>query len=117
MVKTIVSNKVITKEKAPKASILTRYDAFCKGQEKQGMVWFLIPLMSLPAVVMPISIMAMSYFTGFIAFIALSILLFYTNIVLTVAERPVKTKITFYLFTVLVHIIVPLAAFFLGLFS
>lgn len=117
MVKSIVSNKVISREKGPKVSLLARYDAFCKGQEKQGMVWFLIPLMSLPAVVMPISIMAMSYFTGFTAFIAVSILLFYANIVLTIADRPVKTRITFYLFTVLFHIVVPLGLLLLGLFS
>lgn len=117
MVKSIVSDKVITKEKRSKTGMLTRYDAFCKGQEKQRMVWYLIPLMSLPAVVMPISIMAMSYFTGFLPFIALSILLFYTNIVLTVAERPVKTRITFYLLTVLLHIVIPLAALLFGLLS
>ena len=117
MVKAIVSNKAITKQEKHKPGIVARYEAFCKGQEKQGMLWFLIPLMSLPAVVMPISIMGMSYFSGFIAFIAVSILLFYTNIVLTVAERTVKARITFYLFTVLFHIVVPLGAFLLGLFS
>ncbi|MCB0628448.1 MAG: hypothetical protein R2806_25300 [Saprospiraceae bacterium] len=117
MVESTVFRKVVLKKKQQQTGLAARYEAFCRRQEKQTMVWYLIPLMSLPAVVMPISIMAMSYFTGFIAFIALSILLFYTNIVLTVAERPVKTRITFYLFTVLVHIVIPLAAFLLTLFS
>lgn len=58
----------------------------------------------------------MSYFSGFIAFVGISILLFFTNIVLTIAEQPTKTKITFYLITVLFHVIVPLITFLFVLF-
>ena len=71
----------------------------------------LIPLMSLPAAIMPISIMAMSWLPGYIPFIAASILLFFTNVVLTIAEQSKKVVITFYLFTVLFHIIAPLFVF------
>ena len=83
MVKSIASNTVTTKEKKHKAGIVARYETFCKTQEKQGMLWYLIPLMSLPAAIMPISIIAMSYFSGYLAFIGISILLFFTNVVLT----------------------------------
>lgn len=100
-----------------KKSLLERYDFFCRQQEKQTVLWYLIPLMSLPAAVMPISIFAMSYFSGFIAFIGISILLFFTNIILTIAEQSSKTKITFYLVTVFFHVAVPLIALLFKLLS
>ncbi|MCB0539602.1 MAG: hypothetical protein R3A50_04245 [Saprospiraceae bacterium] len=116
MVKSIASNNVTIKQKKNQTGIAARYTEFCKSQENQGILWYLIPLMSLPAAIMPISIFAMSYFSGFIAFVGISILLFFTNIVLTIAEQPTKTKITFYLITVLFHVIVPLITFLFVLF-
>jgi len=112
----MTSNLVVTEEKKRKAGIATRYHAFYKRQENQGMLWFLISLISLPAVVMPISILAMSYLSGFVTFIGISMLMFFTNIILTIAEQPTKTKITFYLITVLFHLVVPLVVFLFGLF-
>ncbi len=116
MVESRVSNTIITKEKKHKAGITNWYDAFCKEQEKQGILWFLIPLMSMPTVIMPLSIMAMSYFPGYIAFIGISIVLFFTNIVLTVAEQSIKTKINFFLITIAYHLFIPLFAFLFGLY-
>jgi len=114
MVKSVDSNTLIPKEKKHKTGIASRYEVFCKGQEKQGMIWYLIPLITLPTVIMPISIIAMSFFSGYIAFIGISILLFFANIVLSIAEQPTKTKITLYLITVLFHIAVPLISFLFG---
>lgn len=111
MVKSMTSNRVKTEDKRSERGIAARYATFCKAQEKQGMLWYLIPLMSMPAAIMPISIMAMSYFPGYIVFIAISMLIFFTNIALTIAEQPIKTKVSFFLITVLFHVAVPLAAF------
>ncbi len=105
------------KSKKHKAGIVARYQTFCAKQEKQGVLWYLIPLMTLPTIVMPASIMAMSYFSGYMAFIGISTLLFFANITLTIAEQPVKTKVTFYLLTVLFHVLVPVIAFSFELFS
>mgnify|MGYP001262182905 CR=1 FL=1 len=94
-----------------KTSLLERYLEFCEREEKQRTLWFIIPLMVLSAAVMPISIFLMSYFDFFIAFIAVSILLFFTNIILSIAEQPTKVTISFFLFTVLFHFGVPLVCF------
>lgn len=88
-----------------------QYDSFCRRQEKQAVLWYLIPLMSLPAAVMPASIIAMSYLPGFIPFIGVSILLFFGNIILNIAGLKRKTIITFYFATALIHILVPLIVF------
>lgn len=92
-------------------SLLERYLAFCEQEEKQRALWFIIPLMVLSAAVMPISIFLMSYFDFYIAFIAVSILLFFTNIILSIAEQPTRVTISFFLFTVVFHFAVPLICF------
>lgn len=104
------SQNVLEKEKRNQG-FLARYNEFCRRQESQGILWYLIPLMSLSAVVMPVSIMAMSWLPGYIPFIAVSILLFFTNVVLTIAEQSKKVVITFYLFTVAFHLVVPFFIF------
>lgn len=68
--------------------------------------------MALSAGVMPPSIMLMSYFSGlFMPFIAVSILLFFTNIILSIAGKPVQVTVPFFLFTVAFHFGVPLLCF------
>lgn len=85
-----------------------KYLNFCDQQMKQRTLWYLIPLMSLSAAIMPISIFLMSYFEGYIVFVAISILLFFGNIILSIADQPTRVTITFYLLTLLVHFLVPL---------
>ncbi len=105
----ILKNK--KKKQGQKQGFATKYDAFCKGQEGQSMLWYLVPLMSMPAAIMPISIFIMSYFPGFIPFVGVSMLLFFSNIILTISEQSTKTRITFFLLTVAFHIAVPLLSF------
>gem|GEM_PF-1364940 len=97
--------------KTKKKSMKERYLEYCDSQTKEGLLWYLIPLMTLSAAVMPPSIFAMSYFTGYIAFIAISILLFYTNIILCIAEQSTRVTITTYFLTLVFHILVPLICF------
>ena len=98
-------------EKSERKIKYNRFDKYFETQKNQDMVWYIIPLMSIPAVFMPISIFAMSYFNGYLFFIGLSILLFFTNIILTIAEVSTKIKIIFYLFTVLVLMVTPVIIF------
>lgn len=92
-------------------SLLDRYLAFCEREEKERALWFIVPLMVLPAAVMPISIFLMSYFDMFLAFVGVSILLFFTNIILGIAGQPARVTISFFLFTVAFSFIVPLLCF------
>ncbi|MBK8501552.1 MAG: hypothetical protein IPL46_04720 [Saprospiraceae bacterium] len=110
----VISSQTIEyrKEKRrEKMGFVARYDAFCKRQESEGLLWYLIPLMTLPTIIMPISTIAMSFLTGYIAFVGVSILLFFANIIVTIAGLSQKTVISTYLFTVLFHIMAPLFIF------
>ena len=98
-------------QKSEKTGILSRYYDFCDKEEKQRTLWFIIPLMSLASAIMPVTIFLMSYFDFFLFFVAISILLFFTNIILSIAGQPTRVTITFYLFTVLFHFLAPLLCF------
>lgn len=93
---------------------LSRYWAYCDRQMKQRTLWYLLPLMSLSAAVMPIGIFLMSYFTWYLSFVAISILLFFANIVVNIAGQHTRTTITIYLITLLVHVLAPLLSFLLS---
>ncbi len=96
-----------TKLHNDKVSIVDRYLAFCDRQMKQRTLWYLIPLMALPAAVMPISIFAMSYFGGYLPFVGVSMLLFFSNILVNIAGQNTRWTITLFLLTILFHLIIP----------
>ena len=99
-------------------SLRQRYLDFCERGEKQRALWFIVPLMTLAAVVMPPSILLMFYFPSVLtAFITASIVLFFINIILSIAEQPPRVTISFFLFTVLFYIFAPLICSIVSLFS
>lgn len=107
----VINNQLYNTTSKNKKSLKDKYLDFCDSQMPYQTLWYLIPLMSLSAAIMPISIFLMSYFKGYLLFIAVSVLLFYTNIILSIVQKHTRTLITMYLFTVLFHIICPLTSF------
>ncbi|MCC6726424.1 MAG: hypothetical protein IT258_18120 [Saprospiraceae bacterium] len=102
----------MTSNKDRPKSLSGRYRAFLEREEKNRTLWFIVPLMVLSAGVMPPTIFLMSYFGGlFLPFVGISILLFFTNITLSIAGQPVRVTIGFFLFTVAFHFVVPLLCF------
>lgn len=96
---------------------LARYYDFCDRQDHQRAFWFIVPLMIMSAAIMPVTIFMMSYFGFFLPFIGISILSFFTNIILSIAGQPTRVTITFFLFTVAFHFAVPLLLFVIGLLT
>ncbi len=93
-----------------------KYLDFCDSQMNERTLWYLIPLISLSAAIMPAGIFLMSYFDWYIGFVGFSIILFFANIIISIAEQHTRVTITFYLITVLIHILAPvLSLIFFGL--
>jgi len=119
MANSIVLNKVNKRSITPtksKPTLLERYYAFCDAEMKNRMVWFLLPLMSLSAAAMPISITIMYYYAAYpvyLAFVAFTILAFYANILATIAEKNTRVTITLYFITLALFTIIPIISFLL----
>ena len=58
-------------------NIIEQYFDFCDKQMSSRTLWYLIPLISLPAGVMPLGMYFMSFFEGFTTYAGFSILLFF----------------------------------------
>lgn len=84
-----------------------QYLAFCDRQMEQRTLWYLIPLMALPAAVMPISIFLMSYFDGYLLFVGASMLLFFANIIVNIADLNTRWTISLFLATILFNFLLP----------
>lgn len=97
-----------TKLQKERKSWAQQYLSFCDQQMDQRTLWYLIPLMSLPAAVMPISIFLMSYFEGYLLFVGASMLLFFTNVVVNIAELSTRWTISIFLATLAFNFLLPL---------
>lgn len=97
-----------TKLQKERESWLQQYLSFCDRQMDQRTLWYLIPLMSLPAAVMPISIFLMSYFEGYLLFVGASMLLFFSNVVANIAELSTRWTISLFLGTLAFNFLLPL---------
>ncbi|MBV6441872.1 MAG: hypothetical protein DYG98_23325 [Haliscomenobacteraceae bacterium CHB4] len=107
---------------APKSLLKTRthtnwwqrYLQFCDRQSAQNTFWFLLPLITLTCIFMPVSICLVYYFAGlesfYLSFVAVSVLTFFTNILLNIAQTGTRVTISAYLLSVLLHIAGPVAA-------
>ena len=100
-------------EKTQSSNLLDRYFKYCDQQMKQRTFWYLLPLMSLSAAVMPIGIFLMSYFEWYLLFVAVSMLSFFANVVVNIADQHTRVTISVYLVTVLLHVLAPLLSFWL----
>lgn len=89
-----------------------RYLQFCDRQS--SMLWFLLPLITLTCIFMPVSISLVYYFAGpegiYLPFVTLSMLVFFGNILLNIAEMNTRTTISAYLLSILLHIAGPVVA-------
>jgi hypothetical protein len=88
-------------------TLLKKYLTFTESQMEHRTLWFLIPLILLPTAIMPVSIILMYGSSWYLAFVGLSIILFFSNVVINIAQLPTKVTISVFLFTVLIHILLP----------
>lgn len=109
------SNSYKTQDHSHK-SLRQRYLDFCDQEEKERTLWFILPLMTLPAVIMPITIFMMSAFSAvYVYFVGASMLLFFANLIMSIAGKPTRVLISFFIFTLLFHFLMPLACFLVSL--
>lgn len=86
-----------------------KYLNFCDTQTNNRAFWFIVPLVTISAIAMPIGASILAYSSWLIAYIALSILSFYANILASIAQFPIRSIIHTYVFTIAFHVIVLLA--------
>lgn len=98
-----IQNRSIENSFSKNKSIKERYFEYCDSQAK--IVWFLIPLMSLSAAIMPAGFVLMWSFDWYLAYVFFSVILFFGNIILNIAERNTRETISFYLFTIAFHVL------------
>jgi len=98
----------IVKSKTNK-TIIEKYFNFCDSKMDNPLVWYLIPLMTLPAVFTPIAVVILYYLNlPYIWFMSASVLIFYTNIIVNIYGLNTRVTISTYLVSVAIHILVPI---------
>lgn len=110
MVHTIAYSQEV-KSKVNK-TIIERYLDFCDSKMDNPLVWYLIPLMTLPAIFTPIAVVVL-YFLNlpYIWFMSATVLIFYTNIIVNIYGLNTRYTISTYLVSVAIHILVPIISY------
>lgn len=99
---------------AIRTNLRQRFLQYCDDQMPQRTLWYLIPLISLSAAVMPIGIFMMSYFPNlYLAFVAVSVLSFFSNLVVNIAGLHTRVTISVYILTLVIHFLTPLVSYLL----
>jgi len=96
-----------------KKTMMERYDDYCIQQKGKEFLWYSIAFISLVGSIMPLSLIAMSFSPVFYPFIFVSMILFFGNILTVIGRSSIKFIISFYLFTVLFNILIPILSFLL----
>lgn len=108
---TIAIKDVNLKSTKNTTSLLSRYNTFCESQKNARVLWYLIPLISLPAVFMPIGIIAVFYVastSSYLTFVAFSMLALFANLISTIGGFSIRTTISVYFTTVFFQMLIPL---------
>jgi len=95
-----------------KWNLWDRYIAYVVSKEKDKIFWYMKVIIAFPCVYMVGSILAMSYATtNFVWFIGLAMLLFFSNVIVHIAELKSRIFIPIYHLSILLLIIIPLITF------
>ena len=86
-------------------SMIEKYLDYCDTQMESRVLWYLIPLISLSGGVMPASIFFMLESEWFTFFVPISMLLFFGNIILTIAGQHTRITITGFIITVIFNFV------------
>lgn len=97
-------------------SILDSYLGYAERQENRKVFWYLKAVMVIPCVVMVPSIFLMAMITqNFIWFVAVSMILFFANVVVHIADANSKIYIPLYHISIAISFLIPLMAYLLAL--
>jgi len=99
-----------------KPSFLDRYIALTERASKEAMVWYLKTIIAIPCVFMVLSIFAMAMITpNYIWFVALTILLFYANVIVHIAGAKSKVFVPLYHVSIAIMMIIPTITYFISI--
>lgn len=97
-------------------SLWTKYIAYADSKSKEGVVSFLKVILIIPCVFMVLSIMAMAEITpNYIWFIAVSMVLFFVNVMAHIGNTKSTFHIPLYHASLLLFILIPIIAYFIYL--
>lgn len=110
MVHTIAYNP--TENNKTDKRIIERYFAFCDSKMDNPLIWYLIPLITLPAVFTPIAVVVLYLLNlPYIWFMSATVLIFYANIIASIYGLNTRYTISIYLVSVVIHILVPIISY------
>lgn len=93
-------------------TIIERYFSFCDSKMDNPLVWYLIPLITLPAIFTPIAVVILYLLNlPYIWFMSASVLIFYANIIANIYGLNTRYTISIYLASVIMHILVPIISY------
>jgi len=96
--------------------ILKKYRAYAAAQEKLGIYWYLKAVIVIPCCIMVPSIILMEMSTpNFVWFIGLSMILFFSNIMVHIAEFKSTVTVPVYHLSIAIMLIIPIISYFLNL--
>lgn len=95
-------------------SLLDRYIAYTSKEEANRIYWFMKTIIFMPSVYTVISVFALASMTdNFVWLIALSMVLFFVNVMVHTAEKSGLVFISTYYLSIFILILVPLMTYFL----
>ncbi len=97
-------------------SLWSKYMSYAESKDEDRIFWYMNVVITIPCVFMVGSIVAMSYLTpDFIWFVALGMLMFFTNVILHISEAKAKLFVPVYQATIAIMTIIPFLTYLMTL--
>lgn len=93
-----------TKTNSMNASIWSKYLAFLDRQRSNRTLWFLLSLSIHATLILPLPLLLIGYFNAPIAFLAITMLCFFTNFVANMGGASLRTTFTCFMASIIVHL-------------
>ena len=99
---------------ANKNALWEKYMAYAASKNSERIVWYMGVIIWMPCLFMVVSIIAMALLTpNYIWFVGLSMLLFFANVIVHIAEAESKIFVPLFHATLFVLTIVPIVTYFI----
>ncbi len=85
-------------------STLKRFAAFAESQKDKRLGWFMISLLAQAVIFLPVPAALMYYYDASISVLAITVLLFFANLVVGMAGSKINVLIALIAITTIVHI-------------
>jgi len=108
--------KNLAKQKTKKVSLIDRYVAYTKGEQKHSFYWYILSILIFPCIVMVPTIFVMEMVTAnYVWFISLSVILFYSNMIAHIGGAKSTFFVPLYHATVAIMVLIPFITYLITL--